>query len=464
MPEADVLSYASRPLPQRPWDFRLRRGRNWFSIGLTYAGYYVNRFNLSMASSALCKTFGFSNSQYGDIASGRHWAYALGQFFNGLLADRIGGKTAMAIGGYGTALMNLLFGLGFYFRHLGPISGVIWYFIIVRSIDGYLQAFGAPGMVKINASWFARPERGGFAGIFGLMINLGRFINNILAPFLLAGFVIGSFAVPPGQWRLVFFVPAALVTVLTTITLLTAAATPEAAGWPNIIPREAGEQDDQPLPMAQVFRTILGNRLVWITAWAYFCTGAVRYGIEDWFPKYFQEVRHYSLTSRSFQLVTWAIPLVATAGSIISGYVSDLAFRGRRAPVAAFLYFSETAILLVGAKMNAAWAVSAALILVAFTCNATHSILGAAAPMDFGGRKMAGFACGVIDSWQYIGAGVAGWAFGRLIDRYDWGIWLYAMAAFGILGGMLMLLMNRWERKAAPADPGAFPVITEADR
>jgi OPA family glycerol-3-phosphate transporter-like MFS transporter len=215
--------------------------------------------------------------------------------------------------------------------------------------------------------------------------------------------------------------------------------------------------------MGLVFRTILGNRLVWITAWAYFCTGAVRYGIEDWFPKYFVEERGYSLTSPSFQFVTWMIPIVATAGSIISGYVSDLAFGGRRAPVAAFLYLAETAILVIGARMNAIWAVSAALILVAFTCNATHSILGAAAPMDFGGRKMAGFACGVIDSWQYIGAGLAGLVFGRLIDHLGWGVWLYAMAGFGIIGFVLMLILNTWERRIGQMGPGAFPVQTVDD-
>jgi len=34
------------------------------------------------------------------------------------------------------------------------------------------------------------------------------------------------------------------------------------------------------------------------------------------------------------------------------------------------------------------------LVLIAFTANSTHSILGTAAAMDIGGRKMAGFASG----------------------------------------------------------------------
>ncbi|MBK8269039.1 MAG: MFS transporter [Planctomycetes bacterium] len=187
--------------------------------------------------------------------------------------------------------------------------------------------------------------------------------------------------------------------------------------------------------------------MVWLTAWAYFCTGVVRYGVDDWFPKYFQEVRHVSLLSAEFQFTAWMIPIVATLGSIASGYVSDIYFKGRRAPVAAFLYFAETIIILIAAQMTNIWAVCISLVAISFTCNATHSILGTAAAMDLGGRKMAGFAAGVIDSWQYLGAGLAGVGLGTLIKWYGWNAWLYGMAGFGVLGGVLMLMMIAMERR-----------------
>ena len=431
-----------------PPGFRRRRGRNWFFVGLTYASYYFNRYNLSIGSKAFCETFGFSNQDYGLIQSGRNWSYAIGQFWNGLISDRIGGRMSMAIGGYGTAVMNVLFGLGWYYQLLGPVFGTLAWFVALRSIDGYLQAFGAPGMVKMNTAWFARPERGRFAGIFGLMINLGRFINNTVTPILLAGFTIWSYQVPENSWQFIFFVPAVVVTVVTTVMLLMVRNTPEEAGFAGAIKREAIDGDDsEVLPLKYVFKTILSKPMVWLTAWAYFCTGVVRYGIDDWFPKYFQEVQHVSLTSATFQITAWMIPIVATLGSICSGYISDLVFKGRRAPVAAFLYFVETGIILVGAQATSLWAVCTALILISFTCNATHSILGTAAAMDLGGRKMAGFAAGVIDSWQYIGAGLAGVGLGALIDHFGWDAWLYSMAGFGMFGGGLMLLMVKMERR-----------------
>lgn len=443
------MSDPSQPSPppdpsqhRYPPGFRRRRGRNWFFLGLNYGAYYFNRYNLSLASKHLCDTFGFSNTEYGLIQSARSWCYALGQFVNGLLSDKLGGKRAMAVGGFGTAVLNLLFGLGAYHRVMGPLFGVLGWFIAIRAIDGYVQAFGAPGMVKINTAWFPRAERGRFAGIFGAMINLGRIAVNYICPLLLSGFTIWHYRVAEGSWQWVFFVPAGTVVVITTLMLLMTKNTPEEGGHPGAVPLEAIDGEGaEALPIGFVFRTIISNRAVWLCAWAYFCTGVVRYAVDDWFPKYFQEVQQVSLTSKSFLIVASLIPVVATLGSLASGYASDLLFKGRRAPVAAMLYFTETAIILIGAQVTSLWAVCVTLILVAFTCNATHSILGTAAAMDAGGRKMAGFAAGVIDSWQYIGAGLAGVGLGALIDHFGWGAWLYFMAGFGALGGILMVIM-----------------------
>lgn len=449
---AESLPYASvtpsDTVPVRSPEFRLRRGRNWFFIGLTYASYYFNRYNLSIAKTDFCQAFGFTNSQYSYIQTARSWSYAFGLVLNGLLADRLGGRVTMAIGGYGTAVMNLLFGLAAYEGLVGPLFGVLGWFVLLRGIDGYIQAFGAPGMVKTNTAWFARRERGRFAGIFGLMINLGRFINNTISPLLLAGFTIWNHQVPGHGWQWVFFVPAGFVTVITSLMLLLTKDTPEAAGYVGVVQHEDGAgEGGQAVSLIAVARTILVNPFVWLTAGAYFCTGVVRYGVDDWFPAYFREVQNVSLTSASFQIAAWGLPIVATLGSILSGYVSDLFFQGRRAPVAAGLYFIETVIILIGAQASSGWTMTAALLCIAFTCNSTHSILGTAAPMDIGGRKMAGFATGFIDAFQYLGAGVAGLVIGWLIDHYGWGSWLYSMAGFGVLGGILMLFMWSGERR-----------------
>src|SRR5437762_3880243 len=136
-------------LPPHPPGFRLRRGRNWFFLGLLYAGYYLCRYNLGIVGPEFMAETKFNEAQFGAISSGRDGGYAVGQFINGLFADGLGGKQAMAIGALGTIGFNALFG----FASWAHLSWILIAFIVIRIGDGYMQAFGAPGMVKINTSW-----------------------------------------------------------------------------------------------------------------------------------------------------------------------------------------------------------------------------------------------------------------------------------------------------------------------
>jgi OPA family glycerol-3-phosphate transporter-like MFS transporter len=413
-----------------PPGFRPRRGLNWAFIGLLYTSFYMCRYNLPLASGAISGEFGFSKAQIGTIITTALLAYACGLILNGLLADRFGGKRAMLIAAAGTIIMNILFGAASFW-------GLLWLFVVIRGIDGYLQAFGAPGMVKINAAWFGHTERGSFAGIFGFMINLGRFGIFRLGPALLAGFTfLGLMRIPPLHWRWLFWVPAGIALIVAICMALIVKNTPEQAGFPPVNHHEETGGHVQ-VSVIDVFKVIARNPVVWIVACAYACTGAVRQGIDQWFPLFMRDVHHVNFQSAQFQILAASIPFVASAGSLISGFVSDKLFHGRRAPVAAFLYFLESAIILAAAQFHSVNAAIFFLILISLTANSTHSILGAAAPMDIGGAKMAGSAAGVIDSFQYFGGSLAGYFLGALLDR-SWGSYFYFMAPFGIIGGVLM--------------------------
>ena len=410
------------------------------------------RYNLPLASGAIRSEFGFSRAQLGTIITTQLLAYACGQIINGLLTDQLGGKRAMLIGATGTIVMNILFGVASFW-------GLLSLFIVIRGIDGYLQAFGSPGMVKINAAWFRHTERGSFAGIFGFMINLGRFGINNLGAALLAGFVfLGLIRIPPLHWRWLFWVPAGIALVIGTCMALIVKDTPEEAHFPPVNPHEEIGGCVQ-VKVSDVFKVIATNPVVWIIACAYACTGAVRQGIDQWFPLFMREVHHVNFQSAQFQILAASIPFVASAGSLISGLVSDKLFHGRRAPVAAFLYFLETGIILAAAQFHSVNAAIFFLVLISLTANSTHSILGTAAAMDIGGAKMAGFAAGVIDSFQYFGGSLAGYFLGALLDR-SWGNYFYFMVPFGIIGGVLMLsILGRVSLAKQPRAVRAQPQV-----
>jgi OPA family glycerol-3-phosphate transporter-like MFS transporter len=270
------------------------------------------------------------------------------------------------------------------------------------------------------------------------MINLGRFGINNLGAALLAGFTfLGLIRIPPLHWRWLFWIPAGIALVIGICMALIVKDTPEEANFPPVNPEEETGGHVQ-AKIFDVFKIIVTNPVIWIVACAYACTGAVRQGIDQWFPLFMREVHHVDFRSAQFQILAAAIPFVASAGSLISGIISDKVFKGRRAPVAAVLYFLETFIILAAAQFHSVNAAIFFLVLISLTANSTHSILGTAAAMDIGGAKMAGFASGVIDSFQYFGGSLAGIFLGALLDR-SWGSYFYFMAPFGLIGGILML-------------------------
>ena len=424
---------SSAPRPKLPPGYRQRRGLNWAVVGLTYTSFYLCRYNFSYANKSIADEFGFTKSDMSTILSMNFVAYGCGQIINGLLTDRIGGKKAMLIGATGTVIVNLLFGAASFW-------GMLSLFSLLWGLNGYVQAFGAPGFIKINSSWFSEKERGTFAGIFGCMINLGRLLANNLLPSLLAGFVfLGMWHVPPQHWRWLFWIPAGVATVVAIMLAIVVKDTPEECGFHNV---HAGEADHADIgvrsEIAIVFKQIVSNHVVWIIAAAYACTGAVRQCVDQWFPRYFQEVHHLDMKSAQFQWLGFMIPFVASAGSLLSGWISDRFFQARRAPVAAGIYVIELLVILLATQMTTVNSTIAIFVLISFTANSTHSLLGPAAAMDIGGRKMAAFASGCIDAFQYFGAAIAIKGLGYVLDNYGWGYYFYYMVPFGILGAVLM--------------------------
>lgn len=441
--------------PNYPKGFRTRRGLNWGVLGLMYASYYMCRYNFRFATPGMVREFGFDEVQITGMLSAWSIAYGTGQLVNGLLTDRIGGKAAMLIGATGTIAMNLIFGFA-------SFAGTFSTFALIWLLNGWFQSFGAPGMVKINAAWFNKVERGTFAGIFGFMIQLGQFAINNFAPILLGGFTLFAWTAAEGDWHWLFRIPPLFVAAAAILLAFIPKESPEEAGYPGLVHDEATEGDaGTRATLKESFVTVFKHPLVWFYAIAYGCTGAVRNSSDQLSVLYFVNQLHLDMAKKP-AAVFWTynlMPLAAVLGSFTAGWVSDKFFKGHRSPVAMTLYFVESLVIMIAAMVIYMGVVGPTpggiflgclfLILISLTANSTHAIVGAAAPMDIGGRKMAGFATGVIDSFQYYGAAIALPVTGWLIKHYGWGTWYPTMAGFGIIGGCAMLVVMRKQKQMA---------------
>jgi len=424
--------------PEYSKEFRRRRAKNWLTLGFTYAAMYMGRYNLSFANKSLSDEYGWDKTQIGAIITAALTIYGLSALFNGPIVDRIGGKKAMLIGSIGTVVFNFLFGLGAYFGFLGTGTLLLTYFASVWALNSYFQSYSALSLIKVNAGWFQVSERGVFSAIFGSMIQSGRALI----------FIIGGFAVTVLPWQWVFFIPSMIVACMSLLTYINVKNTPEAAGLGYLDTHDATSGDTEKIDLKYVFKKVISNPIAITIAVAEFCTGFVRHGFEQWFPRYMQEYQKLALDSPIFQKGALGVVLAGIAGAFFAGYASDWLFQSRRTPVAFIGYaliISSLLIIWLADNVN--------LVIVAFISNSlgismVHSMLSGTASMDFGGQRAAATATGMFDGMQYIGGAAVGVGVGWLLDNFGWGAWSPSMIGFAMVGAILMLVL--WNAKPKP--------------
>src|SRR2546430_669200 len=161
-------------MPDHSWEYRKRRALNWFVLGLTYATFYMGRYNINIVNANLQDpdhfgwTKDFAGFWLGTIPFG--FVYGASVLLNGAIADRLGGKKTMLLGGLGSILANVFLGV-LCMLDLRADQHAIHYFCAGVVVNCYFQSFGALSVVKLNAPWFHVTERGTFGGIFGWMFQ-----------------------------------------------------------------------------------------------------------------------------------------------------------------------------------------------------------------------------------------------------------------------------------------------------
>lgn len=419
--------------------FRLRRVQNWLVLGLTYAAMYMARYNFPLANKALSDTYGWDKAQVGAIISSASLLYGIAALFNGPIADRLGGRKAMLIGSLGAFVFNVMFGLGAYLGVLGTGPLLLGYLATTWTLNMYFQSYSALSLIKVNSGWFHVSERGVFSAIFGSMIQSGRFLVFLLlaTPFVIA---------LPWQWR--FFIPAGIVALMSVFTFLVVQDSPQEAGLGEFDPQDATSGDTEKITLGYVARKVFSNPVAITIAIAEFCTGFVRQGFEQWFPRYMQEVQHLELGNPVFQRNALYVVAAGILGAFIAGFASDKLFGHRRPPVAFIGYVLQVASLAVVWRAPSLGAVIVAFIVNSLAISMVHSMLSGTASMDFGGKRAAATAAGMFDGMQYVGGSFVGYGMGWLLEHFGWGAWGPSMIGFSAAGAVLMLFL--WNARPRP--------------
>ena len=425
-----------------------------------YGFFYMSRYNFSAVQAAVAEQFGWSYSDYGSIISAGLLTYGCAVFFNGPLADRIGGKRAILIGAAGAAVFNVLFGLCHLFLLRPAVivrdqvvvpaqlasgmssSTVIAMFAVLWACNHYFQSFGALSIVKINAAWFRISERGQFAGIFGIMIQGGRTLAFTLLPITLKFF----------PWQYAFFIPAAFLVVMWFLCLSRVENTPASAGYGELdTGDESPEEKNADVTIGFVLRKVFARRAPWIIALASMCIGMVRHSVDHWYARYigvmFGVPAKNLATFAPYEFASVAMPIAAILGGLCAGNASDRLFGSRRAPVIFLAFIGQAAcLLMLRGYIHNSWGACLALVFISFFVQSAHSLVGGAASMDFGGRKAVATAAGLFDGAQYLAGSIVGAGMGRLLDHYreagrpgaEFAAWPILPLCFAVIGAAII--------------------------
>ncbi len=413
----------------------------------TYFAYYLCRLNMTVASTPLRETFSWSAADLGKVFSSLTLFYAIGQFVNGQLGDRFGARIITSLGILGSIGMNCaVFVLSRYAPpDVGPGGASLTLLICFWGANGFFQAMGWAPLVKVMANWFPLLGRGRVMGWFGTSYQLGAAAAVALATFL-TGYYAHELS---GDWRMVFLVPSGIFALVGVLFFLFVRDSPADLGVVDPSSTAASEMRIEPRPILHnILATVRDPKLL-IIASAFFLLDVNRYGFVNWMPAFLDD----SSPSNSSPLlanVEKAIklvihPLAGSVGAIVAGWATDRFFGGRRAPVVAILLvgLGIFSFAFVSVDPNDTFWVVSIVAMVGFCTYGPHILMVGHAAQDFGREQGSASAAGFIDCMGYIGATLAGWGAGILIERVGYAVTFQTFGYAAIAGAALISLLWR---------------------
>jgi ACS family hexuronate transporter-like MFS transporter len=157
---------------------------------------YLDRQVLSLLKPHLEEIFGWSNSDYANIASVFQFTYAISMLFAGRIIDKLGTKKgyawAIIIWSIGAIIHGFAIPIGqgvstvLGFIGIGVTSVSIVGFMVSRAVLGFGEAGNFPAAIKATAEYFPKKERSFATGFFNGGTNIGAVLAPLSVPFIAA--------------------------------------------------------------------------------------------------------------------------------------------------------------------------------------------------------------------------------------------------------------------------------------
>ena len=408
-----------------------------WTVWFTYGAFYFCRTNISAAVPGLKEPLesgglGLSAVEVSYILAATKIAYAAGQLLNGQLAEQIAPRKLLAIGMFGTALLNVVFGFG----------TAVYFLTFIWACNGYSQSLGWTPCVRVLANWFPVWQRGRVIGLVGT----GYQVTAVLT-YLVAGFSAEWLG-----WRGALWVPAGIMVGTAVGMLLLLEERPPDGAEPTETELEPKAPSNAPEnSLGKNFLLTVTNPSLWLLGLSLGLLNASRYGFLDWGLTHLKEVQETGVGKAALKYAV--LPIGAVAGSYLAGWATDRFFGSRRAPVTCILLVALGALSLCYDSIARASVPATLLLLVAigFCIYGPQVLLVGTAPADLARRGTSAAAAGFVNCMGYIGAASGDYFTGRSLDKYGWEktIYLWAFWAFAaaVAAGLLWNASSAGDKK-----------------
>jgi sugar phosphate permease len=390
---------------------RAARRSTFWTLLFGYGGYYLCRANLGVAAPLLQNELHLDKVQIGAITGIATLAYAGGKFANGPLGDLLGGRRVFLLGMTGAILCNLAFGL----------STSLTVFVVVWSLNRFVQSAGWMGLVQLVSQWYERHEY----GVVMALLSLSFLVGDVAA----RGYGAAILAVGFG-WRALFLIPAITLAAFAVVAVFTLQApakpatersTPSADDVPDGTAAVAGR-------LKEIFLVLVMSSGFWMACVLSFLLTFLRTVFLDWTVLYLVDA---GTANWKAALQSAMFPATGAAGTLFAGWYTDRISRGRRGPIAAGMLGMLVLSLIALAFFSAASpTLSIACIGAAgFFLLGPYSMLGGCLALDYGGTRAASTAAGVTDGIGYVGASASGLVLGGVVQNHGWKTAFVVLAA-----------------------------------
>ena len=372
----------------------------FLSATLGYGMYYVCRLSLNVVKKPIVEEGVFSETELGIIGSVLFFTYAIGKFTNGFLADRSNINRFMSTGLLVTALVNLCLG----FVNSFILFAVLW------GISGWFQSMGAASCVVGLSRWFDDKERGSFYGFWSASHNIGEALT----------FIIVASVVSAWGWRYGFWGAGMVGIVGALVIWQFFHDNPQSKGLPpvNQLKEKKVMTEAETADYNKAQKQVLLMPAIWILALSSAFMYISRYAVNSWGVFYLEAQKGYSTLDASFIISINSV--CGIVGTVLSGFVSDKLFGGRRnAPALIFGLLNVVALclflLVPGTHL---WIDALAMLLFGLSIGVLLCFLGGLMAVDIAPRNASGAALGVVGIASYVGAGVQDVMSGVLIEGH----------------------------------------------